>query len=82
MAQLIIEQPGMPPITVSIDENEVCLGRAEDNDVALTAEEVSRHHAKIGRRQGRVLLTDLKSLNGTYVNRQRIVERLLSDKDE
>jgi adenylate cyclase len=58
------------------------LGRAEDNTVSLAIEGVSRHHAKILRRGDQVVLIDLNSLNGTYVNNQRVVERVLSDRDE
>lgn len=82
MSKAIIEQPGVAPITVSLTKETVHLGRAEDNDVALVADEVSRHHAKIVRRGHQVVLYDLSSLNGTYVNRQRVVERVLSDNDE
>jgi len=82
MSKAIIEQPGVAPITVPLMKDTVHLGRAEDNDVALVADEVSRHHAKIVRRGQHVVLYDLSSLNGTYVNRQRVVERVLSNNDE
>ena len=82
MAQLIIEQPGVPAITIPLTSGEAHLGRAEDNTVPLVADEVSRHHAQIVTRGGRLLLVDLNSLNGTYVNRQRVAERVLSHMDE
>lgn len=82
MPQVIIEQPGFPPMTVPLASKEVQFGRSEDSDVVLVADEVSRHHAKICHRDGRLVLMDQKSLNGTYVNRQRIVERVLSHLDE
>ena len=80
--QVIIEQPGMPPMTVNLDQPEVNFGRSDESDVVLVAEEVSRHHAKIVQRGGKVILQDNKSMNGTYVNRQRVVERVLSHDDE
>ncbi len=82
MPQVIIEQPGVPPMTVPLSGEAVRFGRAEDNDVVLVADEVSRHHATIASRGGRLVLVDMKSMNGTYVNRQRIVERALSHMDE
>ncbi len=82
MAEVIIEQPGVAPITVPIAEKTIHMGRAEDNDVVLVADEVSRHHAKFIPRGVQTVLYDLSSLNGTYVNRQRVVERVLSDQDE
>jgi len=82
MPQVIIEQPGMPPMTFPLGTGETSFGRAEESDVHLVAEEVSRHHAKIINRNGLMVLRDLDSLNGTYVNRQRVVERVLSHLDE
>ncbi|MCK5861426.1 MAG: FHA domain-containing protein [Candidatus Hydrogenedentes bacterium] len=82
MPQLIIEQPNTPPMTIPIADQKVTLGRSEENDVVLTAEEVSRQHAYLSRRGSQSILTDLKSLNGTYVNRQRVSERILKHMDE
>ena len=82
MPQVVIEQPGVPPITVALAGQQIFFGRAEDNDVVLVADEVSRHHAVITRRGDKTILIDKNSLNGTYVNRQRIVERVLSHLDE
>ncbi len=82
MPHVIIEQPGVPPMTVPLRKEETRFGRAEDSDVVLVADEVSRHHAKICLQGDRTLLVDLRSLNGTYVNRQRIVERVLAHMDE
>lgn len=82
MPQLIVEQPGVPPMTVDLTRSETRFGRAEDNEIVLVADEVSRYHAKIRLVRERTVLDDLKSLNGTYVNRQRIVERVLSNRDE
>lgn len=82
MPQVIIEQPGVPPMTVPLTVDETKFGRSEDSDVVLVAEEVSRNHAKICRLGKKTVLFDLQSLNGTYVNRQRVVERVLTHKDE
>ena len=82
MPQVVIEQPGVPPMTVALSGQQIYFGRAEDNDVVLVADEVSRHHAVITRRGEKTILVDKNSLNGTYVNRQRIVERVLSHLDE
>ncbi|HOH31541.1 MAG TPA: FHA domain-containing protein, partial [Candidatus Hydrogenedentes bacterium] len=82
MPQLVIEQPGVPPMAVPVSGKEITFGRSEDNDVVLTAEEVSRYHARIVSKDGRFFIVDLKSLNGTYVNRQRITEQPLRHLDE
>ncbi|MCX8065791.1 MAG: FHA domain-containing protein [Candidatus Hydrogenedentes bacterium] len=82
MPQLIVEQKGLSTQTIPLSDREIILGRANDCDVILLAEEISRHHAKISYRDGKYIIQDLRSLNGTYVNRQRVVEHLLSHMDE
>ncbi len=82
MPQVIIEQPGVPPMTVPLQSGETRFGRSEQSDVVLVAEEISRHHAKIVFEDMRAIVYDQKSLNGTYVNRQRVHERVLSHLDE
>jgi len=79
---LIIEQQGISTQTVPIEDKEIVLGRSNDCDVILFTEEISRHHAKIFIKDGAYIIADLKSLNGTYVNRQRIVEHKLKHLDE
>lgn len=82
MPLVVIEQPDVPPMTVALNRPEITMGRGPDNDVVLVGKEVSGHHAKFVRRGDQVVVVDLKSLNGTYVNRQRIVERVLKHMDE
>jgi adenylate cyclase len=82
MPQVIIKQPDIETRTVALSVEETRFGRSEESDIVLVADEVSRLHAKICRRGNNMVLMDLKSLNGTYVNRQRIVERVLSHEDE
>jgi len=82
MVELVIEQPGEPSRTIPLMGADMQFGRAADNDVVLVAEEVSRHHARICRRGDAVVVIDLKSLNGVFVNGQRVAERVLTDGDE
>ncbi len=82
MPLLIVEQQGVSTQTIPIGDKEIILGRSTDCDVMLTADEISRHHAKIFIKDGTYMIADLKSLNGTYVNRQRIVEHKLKHLDE
>jgi uncharacterized protein (TIGR02996 family) len=49
-------------------EPEVTIGRVKGNHVVLPDTNVSRRHARIVVRDDRIILTDLKSTNGTYVN--------------
>jgi pSer/pThr/pTyr-binding forkhead associated (FHA) protein len=65
-----------------LDERRVTVGRRPDSDVFLDDVTVSRDHAVIVRRGDDYYLDDCGSLNGTYVNRQRIESHCLADGDE
>ena len=57
-------------------------GRHPDSDIFLDDITVSRRHAEIHRTGGGYLVRDAGSLNGTYLNRERIEEAPLSNGDE
>jgi hypothetical protein len=65
-----------------IDGEKVSIGRTPDAGVFLDDVTVSRNHALIVRRRDGLYIDDLGSLNGTYVNRQRIESHKLTDGDE
>jgi len=52
----------------------VNIGRADYNDIVLADESVSSQHAKLTRREGIWILSDLGSTNGTLVDGERIEE--------
>jgi FHA domain/zinc-ribbon domain len=58
------------------------VGRSPDCDVFLDDVTVSRRHAEIVRENDDYVIRDLGSLNGTFVNRQRIESSVLSADDE
>jgi pSer/pThr/pTyr-binding forkhead associated (FHA) protein len=64
------------------DRDVMTIGRAPQSDVFLDDITVSREHARLERTPNGVVLTDQGSLNGTYVNRERIESTRLSDGDE
>ncbi len=55
----------------------VTIGREEGNTVQLNDERISRFHIKIQEDQGKLVLTDLESTNGTRVNGEDVQLRLL-----
>ena len=61
---------------------EVLIGRQADCDIPVPAEEVSRHHARAKPTADGVMIEDLGSANGTYVNGKRIQTGLLKPGDE
>jgi pSer/pThr/pTyr-binding forkhead associated (FHA) protein len=57
------------------------IGRSPASDIQLEDPSVSRRHAVVIHRGGRTMLLDDRSLNGIYVNGQRVGEALLNDGD-
>ena len=63
-------------------EGEIGLGRGVRNEIRIQDGEASRAHARLALREGRFVLTDLQSSNGTYVNGRRIDKQALRVGDE
>jgi pSer/pThr/pTyr-binding forkhead associated (FHA) protein len=65
-----------------LDDEQVAAGRHPDSDIFLDDVTVSRKHATFVAQDGGYLVRDAGSLNGTYVNRERIDEAPLHQGDE
>ena len=50
----------------------LAVGRSSDSDICIPIDEISRHHARLQNSAGGVVVEDLGSANGTFVNDQRI----------
>lgn len=57
------------------------IGRRQTNEIALNDMNASRVHAYIVMEEGRHVVHDAKSLNGTYVNGERIIRKVLYSGD-
>jgi pSer/pThr/pTyr-binding forkhead associated (FHA) protein len=65
-----------------LDSDLTLVGRHPDSDIFLDDVTVSRRHAEFYRSGNRFTVRDVGSLNGTYVNRERIEETDLTGGDE
>ncbi len=74
MFAIIISEKGGAERKESYDKNEINVGRVQGNDLMLPKGNVSKHHARLLYRDGRFIVTDLKSTNGTYVNGRKIAQ--------
>lgn len=66
---------------MTIEAGGLTIGRATDNGFVLHDSRASRHHARLQVRQGRLVLTDLRSTNGTRVNGVTVAEVVLGEGD-
>src|SRR6202043_3179244 len=66
---------------VAIGTRPVGIGRSPDNDLPVDNPAVSNHHARVFFEAGRLVVEDLDSLNGTFVNDLRVERATLHDGD-
>src|SRR6187200_592773 len=62
-------------------DREIIIGRSSDLDMVLVEDMVSRKHAKIETKGGQVIIQDLGSTNGTFVNGEKIKKVRLKEGD-
>ncbi|HLM76552.1 MAG TPA: ATPase, T2SS/T4P/T4SS family [Polyangiaceae bacterium] len=74
MFSVIISEKGGAERRESFDRTEINVGRVQGNDLMLPKGNVSKRHARLLYRDGRFIVTDLKSTNGTYVNGRKIAQ--------
>ena len=67
---------------VPLREDVIHVGRGLSADVRLDDATVSRKHALIVRREDGVVILDDRSMNGVWVNGERVTEAMLGDGDE
>ena len=72
MLKLIIVDDEGRRTVVPFIRQEITIGRLEGNTIRLTERNVSRHHARLLRRNGSIVVEDLGSYNGVRVNGERI----------
>jgi hypothetical protein len=65
-----------------LDTEVTTAGRHPESDIFLDDVTVSRRHAEFLRRDDTFAVRDVGSLNGTYLNRERIDEAVLAGGDE
>jgi pSer/pThr/pTyr-binding forkhead associated (FHA) protein len=81
-ALLVVQRGPSAGSRFLLDTDEVSAGRHPDSDIFLDDVTVSRRHAEFARTADGFTVRDVGSLNGTYVNRERIDETALSGGDE
>jgi len=78
---LIVKFEGSVLQKVSINGGSITIGRGPDNSIPIDNLAVSNHHAEIRSEEGHLVIQDLDSLNGTFVNNQRVKRSALKHGD-
>ena len=68
---------GLTGRTYELKVEKTTVGRVEDNSFQIPETSVSSHHAEIHLRGNEVLIKDLNSTNGTFINGEKISEAVL-----
>src|SRR5512135_3454422 len=71
---LTVRSLSSAPLEYVVKQGKNTLGRKPDNNVVIVDESASRQHAEIYCQNDLAILTDLGSLNGTFVNRERLTK--------
>lgn len=69
-------------LAIPDSKQEVMIGRDSNADLIIDENVISRLHAKLERKWGGIVIVDLQSKNGTFVNNDRVEEKLLRDGDK
>lgn len=79
---LVVKRGPNAGSTFLLDKDRTSAGRHPSSDIFLDDITVSRRHAEVMREGQRFLVKDVGSLNGTYVNRERVDVAELESGDE
>ncbi len=83
MVRFIVYHNEEPIKTYELDEPLVTIGRLPENSISIANMGISRRHVRIEQNtEQRYVLTDLNSLNGTFVNGKKVKKHELSSGDK
>ena len=77
MAKLVVLSAGMTGRTQELKVDKTTIGRIEDNAFQIAEPSVSSHHCEVLLRGSEVVVRDLNSTNGTFINGEKVTERVI-----
>src|SRR5213080_2878446 len=77
MAKLVLLSAGMTGRTHELKVDKTTIGRVEDNTFQIAEPSVSSHHCEVLLRGPDVVVRDLNSTNGTFINGEKVNEGLI-----
>ncbi len=77
MAKLVILTQSMSGRACELKADKTTIGRVEDNMFQISEQSISSHHCEVLLRGSDVVVKDLNSTNGTFINDEKITEGVL-----
>ena len=81
MSRLVLKFEKANLKEVPLGSQPVTIGRAPDNDIQIDNLAVSNYHARVYVEAGSLVVEDLNSLNGSFLNEMRVERAMLKDGD-
>jgi pSer/pThr/pTyr-binding forkhead associated (FHA) protein len=78
MAKLVLLSQGLTGQTHELKVDKTTVGRVDDNTIPIAEPSVSSHHCEILLKGAEVVVRDLNSTNGTFINGEKIAESVLN----
>jgi pSer/pThr/pTyr-binding forkhead associated (FHA) protein len=72
--QLLVTAGDLAGTSMGLADQQITIGRADDATLVLTDDYASSRHARIFPQDGRWIVEDLGSTNGTYLDRQKVTQ--------
>ena len=72
MPKLVLKFENSVLKEMPVGSKEVSIGRSPENGMVIDNPAVSHYHARVFNEEGRLMLEDFGSMNGTFVNGQRV----------
>jgi len=77
MPKLVVLSEGLTGRSYELKVEKTTIGRLDDNAFQIAEQSVSSHHCEVLLKGDDVLIKDLNSTNGTYINGEKITEKVL-----
>src|ERR1051325_9125923 len=72
MAKLVVLSAGLAGRSQEVKADKTTIGRVDDNSFQLAEPSVSSHHCEVFLRGNDVVVNDLNSTNGTFINGEKV----------
>ena len=77
MARLVVLSEGFTGLSYELKVEKTTVGRLDDNAFQIPEQSVSSHHCEVVQRGNDIVVRDLNSTNGTFINGEQITEAAL-----